>query len=171
MLQAAILGAAFALSACTVTTELPCPAPKILRDASELTRFAPGQPPSAQTVQYIGKVAETKLSCAYDAKTYERLDVVLGVKFTAERNPAIPIDAADLRYFVAIVNLQGTVLAKKEFPLHLVFPSGSNQVDKVEEIDQSIPLTYPQNGGSLQIWVGFQLSGAELQYNRAHIGG
>lgn len=169
--MAAVLVAASALSACTVTTELPCPATKILRDASQVTHFAPGQAPNPKAVQYVGEVAETKISCSYDPRTYERLDVALGVKFAAERNPAMPVDAAELRYFVAIVNLEGKVLAKKEFPLRLVFPRGSNRVSKVEEIDQTIPLTYPQNGGSLQIWVGFQLSDAELQYNRAHMGG
>jgi hypothetical protein len=54
--------------------------------------------------------------------------------------------------------------------LELAFPPGATTVSKVEEVKEFIPVKYPQNGGSLQIWTGFQLNDAELQYNRQHFG-
>jgi hypothetical protein len=165
----AVVALALALAGCTAG-QLPCPAAKILRDGDRVTKFMPGQPPGPQSVQYVGEIAAAKLSCSYDTHTYQRLDVALGIQITAQRNPAHPTPDADLRYFVAIVNLQGDLLAKQEFPLRVPFPPGSNDVTKVESILQTIPLTYPQNGGSLQVWVGFQLSDQELEYNRSHPG-
>lgn len=161
-----LLSAALALAGCQ-GSELPCPAAKILRDADEVTHFIPGQTPGPKSIQYLGQITAVKLACSYDPNTLERLDVALGVKIEAHRNAAAPVDRAALRYFVGIVNLEGQLLAKKEFPLTLAFPAGQNDVTKIEEISQTIPLSYPQNGGSLQIWVGFQLTDAQLEYNRA----
>jgi len=96
--------------------------------------------------------------------------VALGIQIEAQRTPTAKVDAAELRYFVAIVNLQGEILARQDFPLNLPFKPGQDTVSKVEQINQLVPLKYPQNGGSLQIWVGFQLSDAELQYNRQRYG-
>ena len=128
-----------------------------------MTKFAPGQEGNRQAVQYVGQISDARLACSYDPKTYESMTVVLGVELEATRPPASQIDSADLHYFVAIVNLQGQILGRQDFPLRLPFKQGQNTVSKIEQIDQIIPLKYPQNGGSLQVWVGFQLSEAELQ--------
>ncbi len=140
----------------------------VLKDADQVVKFAPGQSAEPQNALYVGRIDQAKLNCTYDPNTYERLNVNLGVQITADRAPGRQVQAADLNYFVAIVNLQGELLARKEFPLHLQFSPGSNEVTKVDSIYQVIPLKYPQNGGSLQVWTGFVLSDAELQYNRAH---
>ena len=157
-----------ALAACQVTTELPCPAVKILRDASQVTRFRPGRPEDAADLRYVASVDEAKLNCTYDSQSYERIDVALAVKFDATRPAKLPADEADLRYFVAIVNLQGEILAKKDFPIRLDFAAGSTATSQVDSLRQTIPVKYPQNGGSLEVWVGYQLSAADLQFNRAH---
>lgn len=143
----------------------------VLRDASQVVKFAPDASDDPRNVRYVGQIADAKLNCSYDPKTYERMDVAMGVEIQATRPPASDASTAELEYFVAIVNLEGEVLARKEFPLQLRFPTGKTEVSKIEEIRQIIPLKYPQNGGSLQIWVGFKLSDPELQYNRAHLGG
>ncbi|HYB09411.1 MAG TPA: hypothetical protein VEJ16_07055 [Alphaproteobacteria bacterium] len=149
---------------------LPCPDAKILREADQVTKFAPGQDGNQQAITYIGHVAQARLNCSYDPKTYESMRVALGIQIEAQRTPTAKVDAAELRYFVAIVNLQGEILARQDFPLNLPFKPGQDTVSKVEQINQLVPLKYPQNGGSLQIWVGFQLSDAELQYNRQRYG-
>jgi hypothetical protein len=158
-----------ALGACTVTTELPCPASQILRNAAQLTRFYPGRPETPENVRYVALVDQAKLNCTYDSDSYQRIDVALGVKFDAHRAPGLPADVADLRYFVAIVNLEGQVLAKKDFPIRLAFPAGATVATQVDQVLQTIPVKYPQNGGSIQVWVGYQISDAELQYNRTHL--
>jgi len=169
-LALALAAAALLLADCSPPT-LPCPTAKILREASSVTRFAPGQPPSPQSVAFVGSVNDAKLTCSYDPTTYERLSVTLGIQIVASRPQGSSVPAADLRYFVAIVNLEGELLAKKEFPLQLAFPAGATTVSTVEETREYIPLKYPQNGGSLQIWTGFQLNDNELKYNREHFGG
>lgn len=169
-LRLAALGLALAAGGCG-TPQLPCPAAMVLNDASQVVKFAPGASDDPKNVRYVGEIADAKLNCSYDPKTYERMDVAMGVAFRATRPSASEAGTAELEYFVAIVNLEGELLARKEFPLQLRFPPGQAEASKVEEIRQIIPLKYPQNGGSLQIWVGFKLSDSELQYNRAHHGG
>lgn len=149
---------------------LPCPDAKVLREADQVTKFAPGQDGNRQAVVYVGHIAQARLACSYDPKSYESMRVALGIQIDAERPPAAKVDAAELRYFVAIVNLQGQILARQDFPLSLPFKLGENSASTVEQINQFVPLKYPQNGGSMQVWVGFQLSDAELQYNRQRFG-
>ena len=112
----ALAAAACLLADCSAPT-LPCPTAKILREAATVTRLAPGQPSTPQSVQFVGSINEAKLSCSYDPTTYEKLTVVLGVQIAAQRPQAAGVAAADLRYFVAIVNLEGEVLGKREFPV------------------------------------------------------
>ncbi|HUC60816.1 MAG TPA: hypothetical protein VMF53_02560 [Alphaproteobacteria bacterium] len=157
-----------ALGACQITGELPCPAAKILRDASQVTRFTPGAAENAANLRYVASIDDAKLNCTYDSSTYDKIDVALAVKFDATRPPGRPADTVELRYFVAIVNLQGEILAKKDFPLQLAFGAGATATSLVDSLRQTIPIKYPQNGGSLEIWVGYQLSPADLAYNRAH---
>jgi hypothetical protein len=149
---------------------LPCPDAKVLRDADQVTKFAPGQDGNKQAVAYVGRVAQARLACSYDPKSYESMRVALGIQIEAQRAPAAKIDAAEFRYFVAIVNLQGEILARQEFPLRLSFKPGADTVSTIEQINQFVPLKYPQNGGSMQVWVGFELSDAELRYNRQRYG-
>jgi hypothetical protein len=157
-----------ALGACQVTTELPCPGVKVLRDASQVTRFYPGRSEDAANLRYVATVDDAKLNCSYDSKTYERIDVALAVKFDATRPAKLAADQVELRYFVAIVNLQGEIMAKKDFPIRLDFASGATTATRVDSLRETIPVKYPQNGGSLEIWVGYQLAPADLDYNRAH---
>jgi hypothetical protein len=156
------------LGACQVTTELPCPAIKILRDASQVTRFYPGRSQDAANLRYVATVDDAKLNCTYDSNSYERINVALSVKFDATRPAKLSADRVELRYFVAIVNLQGEILAKKDFPIQLDFASGATAATQVDSLRQTIPVKYPQNGGSLEIWVGYQLAPADLDYNHAH---
>jgi hypothetical protein len=175
--RAAVARVAFALGAFGLmalelagcgTPALPCPAAKVLRETDRVVRFAPADTPEAGKIQYIAQIADAKLNCSYDPNTYEKLTVVMGVQITVARGPVSGPAATDFEYFVAVVNLEGQILGKKIFPLHIEFPPGQNEVSKVEEIDQRIPLKYPQNGSGIEIWTGFQLTDAELKFNREH---
>jgi hypothetical protein len=150
------------------TPALPCPPARVLRDTNRVVRLGEPGSPNADKIQFIGQINEAKLNCSYDPNTYERLTVAMGIQVTAARASAQAGDTADFQYFVAIVNLEGLVLGKKIFPFHASFPPGQNEVTRVEQIYQMIPLKYPQNGGSLEVWTGFQLSDAELKFNREH---
>ncbi len=170
--RAALALAAFTLMALELagcgTPALPCPPAKVLRDTEHMVMIAPPGSANEGKIQYVGQIVDAKLNCSYDPNTYEKLTVVMGVQVTAARGPGDVSGEADFQYFVAIVNLEGQILGKKIFPLHIVFPPGQNEITKIEEIDERIPLKYPQNGGSLEIWTGFQLDNAQLEFNRQH---
>ncbi len=167
---AAGLALAFFLSACGAQFQLPCPPVRVLGQAKEVVKFAPGQPFTRENVAYRGEITDAKLTCQYDMESLEELEVALGIQMFAERGPADRTGAADLDYFVAILDRRGNVLAKETFNVTLPFEGDRDSVGKVEEIYQKIPLEYPQNGGSFEIWVGFQLSDEELEYIRRRRG-
>jgi hypothetical protein len=164
---AAVTLVALGLAGCG-TPNLPCPNTRILSTAEREVRIAPPGAPNQGKIQYVGQIKQAKLACSYDPNTYERLTVAMGVQITAALGPGAVDRTAEFEYFVAVMNLSGEVIGKKVFPLKIAFPPGQDEVTKVEAIDQVIPLKYPQNGGSLEIWTGFQLTDDELKFNRQH---
>jgi hypothetical protein len=64
----------------------------------------------------------------------EEVTVDLNLILAAEKGPALQGDRTDYRYFVAVADAQGTVLAKEEFDTTVAFPAGQSRAGTVEEI-------------------------------------
>jgi len=158
------------LGACGAQFKLPCPPVNVLGQAREVVKFAPGANPEPANVRFRGEVTEAKLRCQYDMDSLEEMEVALGVAMVAERGPANRDGVAVLDYFVAILDRRGNVIAKEVFNTELRFENGRATAGTIEEIYQKIPLVYPQNGGSFEVWVGFQLSRDEIEFIRARRG-
>ena len=58
-------------------------------------------------------------------------------------------------------------LAKKVFDTEFEFEGNRNRIGATDELTQEIPLTSGDVGEDFDIFVGFQLSPEQLDYNRA----
>ena len=88
------------------------------------------------------------------------------IPIRAAKGPAAPSEETELQYFVAILDRSGNIITRKVLPLELDF-DGDFQIALTEEVWQLYPLRNAAGGGGLyEVWVGFQLSDQELEYNR-----
>ena len=90
------------------------------------------------------------------------------MQVVAQRGPANSDRLANLSYFVAVARTDETILARRSFDIAIPFPGNRTRVAGIEQIGQVITLVGNETGGDYRIYVGFDLTREELDYNRAN---
>jgi hypothetical protein len=141
-----------------------CPRVTVVRDAAEVTQFREGGGRDMTDVKSRAAVVDFTGGCEYDRNGVTvNLNLVLG----AERGPAASHDkSGTYRYFVAITDPAGQIVAKQEFDTTIDFSPNVGRGGSVEELSQQIPLENGASGASYEVLVGFQLAPADLEFNR-----
>ena len=156
-----------AASACStvVAGDFPpvCPQAAILRDAADVTRFrAAGTDLTDMVVD--GRITGLSGKCALDAP--KLLRTKLDVRLQLARGPASTGRTAAVSYFVSVSKGQA-ILAKQVYPLVAQFPSNADTIDlTAEEVDLVLPVDDSTGGAAYSVVTGFQLTPAELAFNR-----
>ncbi len=88
------------------------------------------------------------------------------VKLDLTRGPASRSASEDVAYFVSVSKGQ-TILDKKVYRLTASFPGNSDRARlTTDEVDLVLPVDDKTQGDAYSILVGFQLTPAELDFNR-----
>jgi hypothetical protein len=169
MSRAAVFTALLALSGCKIFVKddpPPCPRVSVVEDASKLVRFT-GAGHDANTIAMSAEITKYRGTCFYD-KDEKQMDVKISVGIDAFAGPAFPGGAQRIDYFVAIPAFSGPE-GKKIFPVKLDIPKDPKgmHID-----DGEVSLTFPVKDikklEAYEIFVGFQLTPEELDFNRKH---
>ena len=146
-----------------------CPVLGVLDNASSLTKFKPSGGPADSDIQYYAEITGTDLDCEYKGNLLFSMEVNMRINIAARKGPAATSDTAKLNYFVVITDRAGNVITKKVFPATVTF-NGRPEAHIVEKIWQDYNLARGGGGGGslYEVWVGFQLTDPELQFNRTH---
>ncbi len=164
--------AVFTLAACDSQEAVlapACPHIVIVKDTAELTAFRPGPGRDLTDVVFDARIDGFDGTCETDLDDDRsgQVDVDLQLVFEATRGPANTTRQGKFSYYVAIADRGGAILAKKVFDTELEFEGNRSRVGGIEELTQEIPLRPGQLGEDFDIFVGFQLSPEQLNYNRA----
>lgn len=140
-----------------------CPHLALLKDAADMTRFdARGH--DVTDVVLDGRLTAVPATCTWGARGM--VNASLNVTMSVGRGPAATGRDADVPYFVA-VSRNGQVVDKQIYTLHAVFPPNLERVTLTSDpVNMVFPDTNAAPASSYQIFVGFQLTPAELDYNR-----
>jgi hypothetical protein len=142
----------------------PCPRPSILRDANDLHRYRGAGRDITDSV-LEGRITGISGSCKRDGAGAVAATVSVGIELT--RGPAATSRVADIAYFVA-VSEGDRVLDKQVYQLRAEFPENTDRVRlSGDSVDLRLPVTDRKTAAAYQVTVGFQLTPAELQVNRA----
>ncbi|WP_420345222.1 hypothetical protein [Pelagibius sp.] len=160
------LAAVALLAACAGDEDAPRPCPEVvlLSDASKQVKFS-GQGRDLTDVLFEAEIEPGRVVCEYDDNT---VDVDLQVRVVASRGPANSDRLANINYFVAVARADQTVLARESFDIAIPFPGNRTRVSGLEEIGQIIPLSQGEDGRDYRVYLGFDLTPEELQFNRAN---
>ncbi|MBB4264420.1 hypothetical protein [Roseospira visakhapatnamensis] len=172
VLVAASLLTAPALTACSGVfgggeEARPCPPVRIDRAASTLTQFRADGGRDLTDVTLEAELVGYQGACEYDddGRAVE-VEVTLG--FTAALGPGARSRDQTFQYFVAVPRYFPSPVGKKVFDARLVFPEGTDRIRYVgEELRLRLPLDLGESGAAYPVYLGFQLSAEELEYNRA----
>ncbi len=160
--------AAMALAGCTPTGFPPaCPQLSMIKNASTLVQVAgKANQRDIRDLVLAARIEAVPASCNFASA--RAVGAQLRVQFTVERGPAATGPDVQLHYFVAAA--QGkTILDEKDFVVKGVFPPNADQMTLVgEPIHFRFPVGADQSAAGYHIYVGFRLTKAQLDYNRAH---
>ena len=160
---------ALALFGCEMIGSAPpvaCPSVAVVAEAAEVTGFRPGGGRDVVDVRYIAAFTDVQWSCDHDGTT---LEVDLTLVVAASAGPTSQARTADLRYFVALAERGGRLVAKEVFVSRVALDPERGAGDVSEEIEHRIPLKAGQSGADFEILIGFQLTREQLEYNRERI--
>ncbi|CBS86564.1 lipoprotein [Azospirillum lipoferum] len=144
---------------------LACPKVNIVRDLQEVAVFRPGGKDltdlesRAALVDYTG-------NCEY---TSSGVTVNVNVFLVAERGPALQGNTAKYQYFVALAQPDDTLVSKAYFDTDVTFVTGQPRAGTREELAPKIPLPKDGNAKDWKIYLGFQLTPEQLEFNRTQV--
>ncbi|MCW3476614.1 hypothetical protein OL599_18790 [Rhodovastum sp. RN2-1] len=165
-LPAAFLGAAL-LSGCGPKADVfapQCPDMKLLKDASDITRFNERGHDVTDMV-LSGRIVAVPGSC----KAGERGTVATTIQVSVEltRGPASRGRAAQVPYLVTVMD-GDRIIDQKDYVIAANFPPNVDQVRAAgDPIDMLFPSTADKPAAAYTIYVSFRLTPDELQFNRA----
>ena len=148
------------LSGCSTTDDDKCPLASSLIDTASYTQLAQnGQP--VYTVQVQKVTADCDIS-----KSDHTVQSSLDIDFTATRAYGGSPQSFDAPYFVAVTQ-GGRVITKRQYTLHVGFDGGQTSATVEESRDSpTIRMDKGKHPYDYAVLVGFQLTPAQLDYNR-----
>ncbi|CAO3422237.1 hypothetical protein [Azospirillum endophyticum] len=165
-------GAVLVLSGCSglgpkdsADAALACPKVNIVRDLQEVTVFRPGGKDLTDLESRAALVDFTG-NCDY---TSDGVTVNVNVYLVAERGPALQGTTAKYQYFVALAQPDDTLVSKAYFDTDVTFVPGQPRAGTREELAPKIPLPKDANAKDWKIYLGFQLTPEQLNFNRTQV--
>ncbi|ALG71648.1 hypothetical protein VY88_13980 [Azospirillum thiophilum] len=165
-------GAVLALSGCSgmgptnpSDAALACPKVNIVRDLQEVTVFRPGGK-DLTDLESRAALTDYTGNCEY---TSAGVTVNVNVYLVAERGPALKGDVAKYQYFVALAQPDDTLVSKAYFDTDVTFVPGQPRAGSKEELAPRIPLPKDGNAKDWKVYLGFQLTPEQLEFNRTQV--
>lgn len=146
---------------------LSCPKVAIVRDLQTVTQFRPGAGRDLTDVVSRAALVDYAGNCEYGS---DGVTVNVNLFLVAERGPALQGEQAKYTYFVAMAKPgQDQPATKTTFDTTVDFPPGKNRAGNREELNPRIPLPKDVNAKDWNIFIGFQLTPEQLEYNRTQM--
>ena len=167
--RTAFLGLALLVSACASFGDGSaglCPVAAILDEPGQLVRFQTAASSGPGDMLFQTKMKKVSGVCDFDEKS---IDLELGIVMEALRGPANKAGRAKFVYFVAILNRDKEVLNRVEFPMLAIFERQDTRVDFVEDVTVTIPRRKGDTPNDYLVYLGFEMTQAELAYNRRRL--
>jgi hypothetical protein len=138
----------------------------ILADAADYTLYKGDIPDIGQMISH-GTITGIYGRCSNN-KPGDRLQTTVSVEMDVTRGPAAPTNSVKVPFFVAVLK-DGALLWKHDAEAIATFPSNVDHVHvRAAAIYLDLPVGRHLDGQNYRLEVGYQLTPAQLAYNRAH---
>ncbi|MET0181654.1 MAG: Tat pathway signal sequence domain protein [Caulobacterales bacterium] len=144
----------------------PCPLMGVLYESSRIVEFAQPNVERYANIAFTGEITGVNGLCRYVDADPIRMRINMQMAFG--RGPAATAETKTYRYWVAVARRGMVPIEKQYFDVQVRFPAGQNVVTGPQEIREIvIPRATPETSGeNFEILVGFDLTPAQLQFNR-----
>ena len=155
------------LTACQNKIVPPCPIVRVDNATASLTKFKDGPGRETSDVEYRADITGFKGECDYGK---DKVEVTFNIDFAVTGGAAAKGGTAPLYYFVAIPQFFPDTSGKRVVQVEAKLPARSAQRQTFSESDVhvTIPFKKDETGASFDVYVGFQVDAAQLEFNRTH---
>lgn len=162
---AAALAALSVLGGCSVFegSTVACPTVGVLDNAGELTRFGSGGN-DLTDIEFRARVGSLAAECSFDSDTRTG-SIDLDIVFRMQRGPASSAAGQNFGYFVAVVDPEGGVAARKAFSVQVAFEGSRTEVARAEPLVVDVPVKENASFSAYRIYVGMQLTKEQFERN------
>ena len=165
----AVLGAAalcLGLAACSGggPAVITCPEVRVLSELGNLTRFKPGDGRDITDVVMEAQFEEVRGECSVDD---DAVEMAILIVLTARRGPASTVSSDRFAMITAVTDKNRNVLSRRAIPGEVDFSGNRARVRYLERLKIDIPKTEEQTGEDFIVFVGFELTRNEVEFNRA----
>ena len=154
------------LSACEIAkpVEVSCPKVKVLEDVGNITRFRDGP---GRDITDIILEAEFQRVAGECEVSDEFVEVAIYVELTAAQGAALRNPSADASIFMAVADPEKRILSRRAMPIKFAFPGNRSRISYIERFLVDIPKTEAQKAENFVVYMGFEMTREELEFNRS----
>ncbi len=153
------------VAACSSNTQVVrCPDVRVPSETGNLTRFGPGDGRDITDVVMEAQFEEVRGECSVDD---DEVEVAALVKITARQGPASTVQQGTFSFFVAVTDRKRNILSRRSVQGAVDFSGNRSRVTFFERLKIDIPKTEEQTGDQFLIFMGFELTRQEVEFNRA----
>ncbi len=147
----------------------PCPVFKILKDAKKITSFKNSKAKDISDIMFEAEIIGYSGKCEYKKQDKLETEIVIELEVLVDlfRGPANNTNSAKFGFFIAIPTFFPNPEGKKIFYQSITFPKNSDKIRMIDsEIIIRIPITDRNVNAKTIIFMGFNLTKNQLNYNR-----
>ena len=147
----------------------PCPVIKILKDAKKITSFKNDKAKDISDIMFEAEIIGYSGKCEYKKRDKLETEIVIELEVLVDlfRGPANNTNSAKFGFFIAIPAFFPNPEGKKIFYQSITFPKNSDKIRMMDsEIIIRIPITDRNVNAKTIIFMGFNLTKNQLNYNR-----
>lgn len=148
---------------------LNCPDIEMIDNLGTLHKFTNMSPPEDKKRISTARLISLKHDCRMTDQGKGQVDLFM--TFESNTGPAAQTvyesnQEISYPYFVAVTDKEGTILSKDVFELAITPSANTGVITARESIRQIIPVAHSGELEDYNIAIGFQMSDAQLEYNR-----
>jgi len=157
-----------AVAACSSAPIPPCPNVRVDSATETLTKFKDGPGRDVTDIEYQAEILGYKGQCVHREGS---VDVIFDIDVAVTGGPAAKGGSEKLYYFVAIPQFFPQPEGKRVMAVEINLPAQTSQRRRFTEsnVRVTIPLQKDQPAAAFDVYAGFQLDAAQLDYNRSRM--
>lgn len=168
---AAALAAALLLWGCGEKAQvgvLTCPQVYVVNDASTLIEYAEGSGRDIIDEMVLARIVNVEWLCTF-VTDENRVDMEVRFGMTARLGQAAVnagVNQMRFPYFVVVADPSGKIVAKQVFGIDTFFPGNMREIAHVESVLQRLGYANIAQAAKFTVYIGFQLTRAQLAESR-----
>jgi len=140
-----------------------CPKVGVISDLDRVPKIEVAASQSKSNILFSSKIQRLRIKCTTNTDGIT-ISIVFDL-FSKLSRYDIPIDV-DLRYLIATIDPNDQILAKEVYKTTVSFMDGIQTARNTQEVEVFIPSAGKIDFRNHKVLVGFELTEAQLQYNR-----